>query len=69
MAAHAFLAQFTLNMYTLTLCLGMWAGICGQIRDYHFQTLQDCQAAQATIPQSSIGKGYALCIPSKQVKL
>lgn len=49
--------------YTLTLCLGMFLGICGQTRTYDYPTRAECEAAKASIPQKSIGGGYAICAP------
>jgi len=47
--------------YTLTLCLGMFLGLCGQYQLYHHPTLAECEAAKAGISQKAIGDGYAIC--------
>ena len=49
--------------YTLTLCLGMFFGLCGQVRTYDYQTRAECEAAKADFPQKAIGDGYAICAP------
>ena len=51
--------------YTLTLCLGMFLGLCGQIRTHDFPTFAECEAAKAGISQKAIGGGYAICAPKK----
>ena len=52
--------------YTLTLCLGMFLSICGQVRTYDYPSLAECEAAKAGIPQKTIGGGYAVCAPKTQ---
>jgi hypothetical protein len=51
-------------MTTLILCLGMWLGICGQIRHYDFPTVEACERERAA-QIKSVGSGYAVCVPKK----
>ncbi len=54
--------------YTLTLCLGMWMGLCNQIRTYDFPTLAECNQGRQGITAQAIGNGYAICAPKPQEK-
>lgn len=47
--------------YTLTLCLGMFLGLCGQIREFDYPTAADCEAARSKVSEKTLGKGYAVC--------
>ena len=51
--------------YTLTICFGMWMGLCGHIRTFEYPSLEDCDRARMTVPASAIGKGYAICAPTQ----
>jgi len=53
-------------MYTLTLCIGMWLGTCGQHRAYDYPTLQECERARDAFPKNVLGSGYAVCVPKTQ---
>lgn len=55
-------------MYTLTLCLGMFLAICGQIRNFEYPTLQECERARDAVPAKVIGDGYAICAPTNKEK-
>jgi hypothetical protein len=52
-------------MTTLTLCLGMWLSICGQIQTYDYSTPEACERARKAIPALALGHGYAICHPKK----
>lgn len=47
--------------YTLTLCLGMYFGLCGRYATHDFPTLAECEVAKASISKEVIGSGYAIC--------
>jgi hypothetical protein len=49
--------------YTLTLCIGMFLGLCGSVRTYDYPSLQECEKAKAGVPEKAIGDGYAICAP------
>jgi hypothetical protein len=51
--------------YTLTLCLGMWLSLCGQIREYEYQSAAECEKARSAVSPKAIGDGYAICAPTK----
>jgi hypothetical protein len=53
-------------MTTLTLCLGMFLAICGQVREFDYQTAEACEQARKAMPASVIGRGYAICAPKKE---
>lgn len=50
--------------HTLTLCLGMFFGICGQIREFDFQSVAACERERAT-QLAKVGDGYAVCAPNR----
>ena len=52
--------------YTLTLCLGLFLGICGQARQMEYTSLAECETAKIGISQKALGDGYALCAPKKK---
>ena len=52
--------------YTLTLCLGMWLSLCGQIRTIDYPSAEACEKARLTVPQKAIGDGYAICAPKTE---
>lgn len=54
--------------YTLTLCLGMWLGICGNIKTFEFPSADECEKARKHVSAESIGKGYAICAPKAEVR-
>ena len=54
--------------YTLTLCLGMFLGICGGFKTFDYPTQADCEKARETVSKKAIGDGYAICVP-KQSKV
>lgn len=54
--------------YTLTLCLGMWLSLCGQIRTFDYLTADECEKARAAVSAQAIGKGYAICAPKLSEK-
>jgi hypothetical protein len=49
--------------YVLTVCLGMFTGICGTHTRFEYPTLTECETAKAGISTKSIGTGYAICAP------
>lgn len=49
-------------MWTLTLCVGMFAGICGQTRAYDFPSYEACHT-ERKVQVPNMGKGYAICAP------
>jgi len=52
-------------MYTLTLCIGITLGICGQIRKFDFQTYEECDKERIKqIPY--VRDGYAVCAPTEE---
>ncbi len=52
-------------MTTLTLCLGVFMFMCGQIREYDYPTPEACERAKQAMPTKVIGDGYAICAPKK----
>jgi len=51
-------------MYTLTLCIGITLGICGQIVKFDFPSYDECERER--IKQiGSVRDGYAVCAPTK----
>lgn len=52
--------------YTLTLCLGMFLGICGSGRSFEYPTHAECEQARLAVPARSIGSGYAICAPTER---
>jgi hypothetical protein len=52
-------------MWTLTVCAGLFLGICGGVHRYDFQTVEACNQARVQIPQKTIGDGYAVCVPKQ----
>lgn len=48
-------------MYTLTLCIGIFLGLCGQVRTYDYPTLAECEAARKGISARTLGDGYSIC--------
>lgn len=55
-------------MYTLFMCLGMFLGICGNVRQFDFNTIEQCEEQRKQVPKESIGKGYVICIPKQKEK-
>ena len=51
--------------YTLTLCLGMFLSICGNIRTFDYPTQAECEKARDAISKKAIGDGYAICALTK----
>lgn len=49
-------------MWTLTLCLGMFLGMCGSINKHDFKTKEECQEAR-NHAEKGVGGGYAICAP------
>lgn len=49
--------------YTLTLCLGMFLGICGSAREFDFPDAASCESARSKVSQKAVGDGYAVCAP------
>ncbi len=49
-------------IYTLTLCFGMWGGMCHQIRHIDYPTAEACEK-QRDKQLPSVRNGYALCAP------
>lgn len=49
-------------MYTLTLCIGIFLGVCGQAREFDYQDEAACQRARVQQLQM-VGGGYAVCAP------
>lgn len=47
--------------YTLTLCLGMFLSLCGQVRTYDYPTFAECEAARLAVSKNAIGDGYTIC--------
>ena len=54
--------------YTLTLCIGIWLGLCGQYRTFDYSTLQECEKARDVFAAQPTGKSYAICAPKKKEK-
>jgi hypothetical protein len=50
-------------MWTLTLCVGMFMGICGQLREASFPDRESCERERAYQAQR-VGTGYAVCAPT-----
>jgi hypothetical protein len=49
--------------YTLTLCIGMFMSICGQLRTADFPDYDSCnRERQAQLLR--VGTGYAVCSPN-----
>ena len=49
-------------MYTLTLCIGITLGVCGQIRNFDFPSYEECDKERIKqIPY--VRDGYAVCSP------
>lgn len=54
--------------YTLTICLGMWLSICGNVVTIDYPSKSECEEARRTVPEKSIGNGYAICAPKGSLK-
>lgn len=53
--------------YTLTLCIGLFLGLCGQTREVDFPSYEACdRERQQQLPR--VGKGYAICAPKGAVR-
>lgn len=55
-------------MWTLTVCAGMWIGICGQINTHVFPDKETCYEARDHI-STTIEDGWAVCVPIKQLTM
>lgn len=55
-------------MYTLTICIGMFLAICGQVREYDYPSQIACEQARTAFSPKVLGDGYAICHPKKEPK-
>jgi hypothetical protein len=51
-------------MWTLTLCIGMFMAICGQVREVTFPDRESCERERAAQVRY-VGDGYAVCAPGQ----
>jgi hypothetical protein len=49
--------------YTLTLCIGMFMSICGQVRTAEFPDYESCNRERRE-QVARVGTGYATCTPN-----
>lgn len=49
-------------MWTLTLCVGIYLGLCGQLREVNFPDRESCERERTQQIQAVRG-GYAVCAP------
>jgi hypothetical protein len=54
--------------YTLTLCIGMFMSICGQLREADFPSYEVCDRERQAQVKRGIGSGYAVCAPKGALK-
>ena len=55
-------------IYTMTVCFGVFLSICGQVRQYDYPNLAECEKAKSSLSAKAIGDGYAICHPKHQLK-
>jgi len=53
-------------MTTLTLCFGMWFGLCGSLREFDYPIIEACER-ERVVQLKHIGAGYAVCSPKKEL--
>ncbi len=52
-------------MITLTLCIGIFAGMCIQSREYDFPDMQSCNIERQE-QIKAVRNGYAVCAPKRK---
>jgi hypothetical protein len=52
-------------MHTLILCFGMYFGICGQVREYEYPTLEACNREREVQLRGPNPPYYAICRPGQ----
>lgn len=52
--------------YTLTLCLGLFLGLCGSQQTYIYPTKEECEVSRAQISAKTVGDGFAICAPTRK---
>ena len=52
--------------YTLTICLGMFLSLCGNIKTFDYPTQAECEKARDALSKKAIGDGYAICAPKQK---
>lgn len=52
--------------YTLSICIGIWLGMCTAHNRYDFPDRDECLAAQKVVQQSAKPPAWTVCAPKEK---